>query len=47
MATNDTVFAGSIPAFYDRLMAPLIFESYAQDMARRVAAVKSTCSSRL
>ena len=27
MATNDTVFAGSIPELYDRLMVPLIFDS--------------------
>jgi ubiquinone/menaquinone biosynthesis C-methylase UbiE len=40
MPTTDTVFAGSIPEFYDRLMVPLIFESYAQDMALRVAALK-------
>ena len=39
MTTNDTAFAGSIPEFYDRLMVPLIFESYARDMARRVAAL--------
>ena len=38
MATNDTVFAGSIPELYDRLMVPLIFDCYARDMARRVAA---------
>jgi len=27
MAESDTVFAGSIPQFYDRLMVPLIFEA--------------------
>jgi ubiquinone/menaquinone biosynthesis C-methylase UbiE len=40
MATNDAAFAGSIPELYDRLMVPLIFDSYARDMALRVAAVR-------
>ena len=29
MAEVDRIFAGSIPAFYDTLMVPLIFEAYA------------------
>lgn len=37
MTQNDTVFAGSIPQFYDRLMVPLIFEAYAAIMADVVA----------
>lgn len=37
MGTQDTVFAGSVPDFYDRMMVPLIFEPYAQDIARRIA----------
>lgn len=37
MSEADKVFAGSIPENYDRQMVPLIFESYAQDLARRVA----------
>ena len=37
MVQNDTVFAGSIPQFYDRLMVPLIFEAYAASMADDVA----------
>lgn len=37
MASSDAVFTGSIPDLYDRLMVPLIFEPYAQDLARRVA----------
>ena len=37
MAAQDTVFAGSVPEFYDWMMVPLIFEPYAQDLARRVA----------
>ena len=34
----DKVFAGSIPEIYDTYLVPLIFESYAADLARRVAA---------
>jgi ubiquinone/menaquinone biosynthesis C-methylase UbiE len=40
MASTDTVFAGSIPELYDTLLVPLIFEPYAEDLARRVAAGK-------
>jgi ubiquinone/menaquinone biosynthesis C-methylase UbiE len=32
----DTAFAGSIPALYQRYLVPLIFESYAADLALRV-----------
>lgn len=39
MATTDKVFAGSVPEFYERFLVPLIFESYAGDLAERVAAV--------
>jgi SAM-dependent methyltransferase len=35
----DTLFAGSIPEFYDTHLVPLIFEPYADDLARRVAAL--------
>lgn len=38
MAQSDTVFAGSIPKFYDTLMVPLIFQCYATHMAELVAA---------
>jgi SAM-dependent methyltransferase len=38
MPESDKVFAGSVPENYDRHMVPLIFQSYAEDMARRVAA---------
>ena len=38
MSAGDKVFAGSIPENYDRYLVPLIFQSYAEDMARRVAA---------
>jgi ubiquinone/menaquinone biosynthesis C-methylase UbiE len=37
MSAADRAFAGSIPAIYDRYLGPLIFESYAEDMAKRVA----------
>jgi ubiquinone/menaquinone biosynthesis C-methylase UbiE len=40
MATNDAAFAGSIPEIYDRLMVPLIFQSYARDLARRATSLK-------
>jgi ubiquinone/menaquinone biosynthesis C-methylase UbiE len=39
MSAGDEVFAGSIPENYDRYMVPLIFECYAQDIARRAAAL--------
>jgi ubiquinone/menaquinone biosynthesis C-methylase UbiE len=37
MSDTDKVFSGSIPEIYDNFLVPLIFESYAADMARRVA----------
>lgn len=37
MTTVDTVFSGSIPSLYDRYLGPLIFEPYAQDLARRLS----------
>jgi SAM-dependent methyltransferase len=33
----DASFAGSLPAFYQRYIVPLIFEPYAADLARRLA----------
>ena len=39
MVASDKVFAGSIPEIYDRLLVPLIFERYAQDLAGRLAGV--------
>jgi len=35
--TSDRVFAGSIPALYDRYLVPLLFEACAEDLAERVA----------
>ena len=40
MVATDKVFAGSIPEIYDRFLVPLIFESYALDLAGRIAAAK-------
>ena len=37
MADTDKVFSGSIPRLYDTYLVPLIFESYAADLARRLA----------
>src|SRR5829696_6629027 len=39
MSATDTVFAGSIPALYDRYMGPLLFEPYAAEVARRALAI--------
>ncbi|MFP3757016.1 MULTISPECIES: class I SAM-dependent methyltransferase [Cupriavidus] len=38
MTDCDQVFAGTIPRFYDTFMVPLIFETYAADLAALVAA---------
>jgi ubiquinone/menaquinone biosynthesis C-methylase UbiE len=35
MTASDTAFAGSIPAVYDRYLGPLLFEPYAEEVARR------------
>lgn len=35
MSLTDTVFDGSIPAAYDRYLGPLLFEPYAEEVARR------------
>ena len=39
---TDRLFAGSIPEVYDRYLVPLIFESYALDLARRVGKLRPT-----
>lgn len=36
MAVTDKAFTGSIPELYERYLVPLIFDSYAKDMAERV-----------
>jgi len=40
MTTTDTLFAGSIPALYHRLLGPLLFEPYAWDLAERAGALQ-------
>jgi len=40
MVATDKLFAGSIPEIYDRFLVPLIFDSYAHDLAERVARVE-------
>lgn len=37
MSQTDSVFTGSIPKFYDTYLVPLIFQSFARDLAARVA----------
>jgi ubiquinone/menaquinone biosynthesis C-methylase UbiE len=37
MTATDKVFAGSIPKIYDTYLVPLIFQPYADDLARRLA----------
>ena len=39
MSETDKVFAGSVPENYDRYLVPLIFQSFAEDIARRVALI--------
>jgi ubiquinone/menaquinone biosynthesis C-methylase UbiE len=39
MVATDKLFAGSIPEIYDRYLVPLIFESYARDLAERITGV--------
>jgi SAM-dependent methyltransferase len=38
MTDPHAEFAGTIPAFYDRCLGPFLFEPYAADLVRRVAA---------
>ena len=37
MQDSDKIFAGSIPAFYDRYLGPLFFEAFAGDIGRRLS----------
>jgi ubiquinone/menaquinone biosynthesis C-methylase UbiE len=41
LSEADRVFAGSIPALYDRYLGPMLFADYAEDLARRTAALAS------
>lgn len=40
MAAADTVFAGTMPEIYDRFLVPVIFETYAVNLAERLAEVE-------
>ena len=42
MPETDKVFAGSIPKLYQEHLVPMIFESYAVDLAQRLASSLST-----
>jgi len=42
MTKIDSIFAGSIPGLYDRYLGPLLFEPYAEEVARRVRAYAPT-----
>jgi len=35
---SDTVFAGSVPAIYERYLVPMLFEPYARDLVERLKA---------
>ena len=37
MQASDAKFTGSIPELYERYMVPLLFEQYAEDLARRLS----------
>lgn len=39
MVSRDSAFEGSIPAIYDRYLEPLLFACYAEDIAKRAAAL--------
>ena len=41
MSTPDAVFAGSVPANYDRYMGPLFFEPFARYVARRLSDLRA------
>ena len=41
MTKTDTIFAGSIPALYDKYLGPLIFQPYADDLAKRLSGLNA------
>jgi SAM-dependent methyltransferase len=41
ISAADKTFAGAIPEVYERYMVPLLFESYARDLAARVAPLQA------
>lgn len=42
MTASDTKFIGAIPDIYDQYLVPQIFESYAEDLAQRMASHRPT-----
>jgi ubiquinone/menaquinone biosynthesis C-methylase UbiE len=40
MTSGDATFTGSIPQLYDQYLGPLLFEPYAEEVARRTAALQ-------
>jgi SAM-dependent methyltransferase len=38
--SQDAAFSGSIPEIYDRCLGPLLFEPYAEDLARRAVPLR-------
>jgi ubiquinone/menaquinone biosynthesis C-methylase UbiE len=40
MTGRDAVFAGSVPALYDRHLGPLLFEPFAREVAGRAASLR-------
>ena len=40
MQATDAKFTGSIPELYERYLVPLLFEPYAEDLARRLSDLK-------
>ena len=41
MTSSDAVFAGSMPANYDRYLGPMLFAPHAKDMAQRLSGLKA------
>jgi ubiquinone/menaquinone biosynthesis C-methylase UbiE len=41
MTSSDTIFAGSIPATYDRYLGPMLFAPYGEALAHRLSALRS------
>lgn len=41
MSDMNRSFAGQMPAFYDRFLVPIMFEPFAQDLARRLQGMRS------
>src|SRR5258708_23856215 len=42
VSDSDKIFSGSIPKLYETYLVPLIFESYAADLASRLVARRPT-----